>query len=302
LDGLIFSKAVADTVMEGSMALKNLDFTDKAAMISAISEASAFIRAKTTKQPEIALVLGSGLGALAERLENAVVIPFADIPHFPAPTVAGHTGTLFIGELAGRCVAVMQGRVHYYEGYDTQTITFPVRVFAKLGIKSIILTNACGGVNKHFTPGNLMIIEDHLSNFCPSPLRGVNLDEFGERFIDMSQAYAPEYIALAVKTAKELDIAIQKGVYGYWQGPTYETAAEIRAYMALGADVVGMSTVAEAIVAKHCGMKILGISCITNMTCIYSKNGTNHEEVIEMGRLTADSFIKLLTGIIKKME
>jgi purine-nucleoside phosphorylase len=270
-------------------------------MTAAIKEAAAYISARTAKKPEIALVLGSGLGAFVERLVNADVIPFEDIPHFPRSTVPGHGGKIFIGEFEGRCIAVMQGRAHYYEGYDTQDIGFPVRVFASLGIKSIVLTNACGAVNEHFSPGDIMVIEDHLSFFCPSPLRGPNLDEFGERFVDMSGAYTPAYIEAAEKAANALNITIQKGVYGYWQGPTYETAAEIRAFQAMGADVVGMSTVAEAIVARHCGMKILGLSCITNMTCIYSKEGTSHEEVMEMGRLMADKFTALLTKVIPQL-
>jgi len=278
-----------------------MDHTGKESIIAAIREAAGYIRTKTAKKPAIALVLGSGLGAFAECLVNADIIPFDDIPNFPRSGVAGHGSKLYIGELEGIPVAVMQGRAHYYEGYDTQTITFPIRVLALLGIKSIVLTNACGAVNKHFSPGDIMIIEDHLSFFCPSPLRGINLDDFGERFVDMSAAYTPAYIETAEKAAKELNIKIQKGVYGYWHGPTYETAAEIRAFMALGADVVGMSTVAEAIVARHCGMKILGLSCITNMTCIYSKSGTSHEEVMEMGRLTADRFIALLTKIIPRL-
>ena len=278
-----------------------MDHADKESVMAAIREAAGYISAKTAKKPVIALVLGSGLGAFAECLANADIIPFDDIPNFPRSGVAGHGSKLYIGELEGIPVAVMQGRAHYYEGYDTQTITFPIRVLALLGIKSVVLTNACGAVNKHFSPGDIMIIEDHLSFFCPSPLRGINLDDFGERFVDMSAAYTPAYIETAEKAAKELNIKIQKGVYGYWHGPTYETAAEIRAFMALGADVVGMSTVAEAIVARHCGMKILGLSCITNMTCIYSKSGTSHEEVMEMGRLTADRFIALLTKIIPRL-
>ena len=281
--------------------MQNLDFTNKAAVLAAITEAADFIRGKSKKQPEIAIVLGSGLGAFAERLENADVIPFEDIPHFPRSTVEGHGGKLCIGTISGRCVAVMQGRVHYYEGYDTQMITLPVRIFQKLGITRIVLTNACGAVSKHFSPGDLMLIEDHLSLFCPSPLRGANLDEMGERFVDMSHAYTREYIEIAEKTAEKLHIKTQKGVYAYWHGPTYETAAEIRAFMALGADVVGMSTVPEAIVAKHCGMKILGLSCVTNMTCIYNTTGTNHEEVMEMGRRGADKFILLLTNIISML-
>lgn len=195
----------------------------------------------------------------------------------------------------------MQGRYHYYEGYDTQTLTFPIRVFHKLGIKSVILTNACGGVNKHFKAGELMIIEDHISNFCPSPLRGAHLEELGPRFSDMSQAYDREYIEMAEDCAKELNLKVQKGVYAFWHGPTYETPAEIRAYMALGADVVGMSTVGETAVAVNCGMRVLGISCITNMTSVISKGKTSHEEVIEMGKKVADSFIRLLSSVLERM-
>lgn len=283
------------------MKLKNLDFTDEKEMMKAINSATDFIKSKTSRKVTIALVLGSGLGEFVENLKNVEIIQYEDIPHFPTPTVSGHGGKLFIGEISGKCVAVMQGRNHYYEGYDTQTITFPIRVFAKLGIKSIILTNACGGVNKHFSPGDLMIIEDHISNFCPSPLRGANLDEFGPRFVDMSRAYTPEYVELAQKCATDLDMKVQTGVYAYWTGPTYETAAEIRAYMALGADVVGMSTVAETTIACHSGMKVLGISCITNMTCIISKGVTDHEEVMMMGKKVASKFTKLLTKVLQEM-
>ncbi len=279
----------------------NLDYMDKAFMQKAIGEAADFIKAKITEQPEIALVLGSGLGAFAEELSDAVVIDFETIPYFPKPTVEGHGGKLFIGKLEGKCVLVMQGRYHYYEGYDTQTLTFPVRVFSKLGIGNILLTNACGGVNKHFKAGQLMIIEDHISNFCPSPLRGAHLDEFGPRFTDMSEPYDREYIKLAEECADELGIKVQKGVYAFWHGPTYETPAEIRAYMALGADVVGMSTVGETAVAINCGMRVLGISCITNMTSVISKSKTSHEEVMEVGRQVASSFISLLTAFVKRI-
>jgi purine-nucleoside phosphorylase len=277
------------------------DLMDKEAFTQAIQEAVLHIQSRAAQKPEIGLILGSGLGVLAEQVEGAVHIPFEDIPNFPIPTTAGHSGKLIIGTISGKCVAVMQGRVHYYEGYDTRAITFPVRVLAGLGIETIILTNACGGVNKHFSPGELMVIEDHLSLFCPSPLRGPNMDEFGVRFVDMSKTYTPNLVQLALDTAKTQGLKIQKGVYGYWQGPTYETAAEIRAFMALGADVVGMSTVPEAIVARHCGLKILGLSCITNMTCIYAANGTSHEEVIEMGKRVANDFITLLKTIISRM-
>ena len=280
------------------MVKKSEIIAEKAAMSKAIIDAVQFIRDKTDKKPDIGIVLGSGLGPLAEQAEDAVIIPFDDIPNFPAPTIEGHAGNLIIGRLSGRNVAVMQGRAHYYEGYDTATITLPVRVLKSLGIQTLILTNACGGVSKHFAPGELMVIEDHLSYFCPSPLRGANLDEFGERFLDMSTTYTPELVELALNKAKKLGIKLQKGVYGYWHGPTYETAAEIRGYIALGADVVGMSTVPEAIVARHCGLKVLGISCVTNMTCIYGSGKTSHEEVIEMGQKTADSFAKLVSAVV----
>ncbi len=279
----------------------NLDYMDKSFMMNAINEASSFILSKISKKPEIALVLGSGLGEFANNIENAVVINFEEIPYFPKPTVEGHGGKIFIGNIEGKTVLVMQGRYHYYEGYDTQTLTFPIRVFSKLGIESIILTNACGGINKHFKPGDLMIIDDHISNFCPSPLRGAHLDEFGPRFTDMSKAYDKEYISIAEKCADELNIKIQKGVYAFWHGPSYETPAEIRAYMALGADVVGMSTVPETAVAVNCGMRVLGISCITNMTSAISNSVTSHEEVIEMGKKGAKKFIELITLILKQI-
>jgi len=284
-----------------AMVEMNLDYMDKDFMLKAIQEAADFIKGKISKQPMIAMILGSGLGAFADELKEPVVISFEEVPYFPRPTVEGHGGKLFIGELEGKCVLVMQGRFHYYEGYDTQTLTFPVRVFAKLGIENIVLTNACGGVNKHFKAGQLMIIEDHISNFCPSPLRGAHLDEFGPRFTDMSQAYDKEFIQMAEQCAEELDIKVQKGVYAFWHGPSYETPAEIRAYMALGADVVGMSTVGETAVAVNCGMRVLGISCITNMTSVISKGKTSHEEVIEVGRRVAASFISLLTAFVKKL-
>lgn len=279
----------------------NLDYMDKDFMQDAIAKAAGFIEEKMKVTPMIAMVLGSGLGAFAKELKDPVIIDFEEIPFFPKPTVEGHGGKLFIGELEGKYVLVMQGRYHYYEGYDTQTLTFPVRVFAKLGIKNIVLTNACGGVNKHFKAGQLMIIEDHISNFCPSPLRGAHLEELGPRFTDMSQAYDREFIELAEECAGELGIQVQKGVYAFWHGPSYETPAEIRAYMALGADVVGMSTVGETAVAVNCGMRVLGISCITNMTSAISKSKTSHEEVMEMGRRVADSFISLLTAFVRKL-
>lgn len=283
------------------MKIKNLDFTDELAMMQAINDTVQYIQSKTNKKPEIAIILGSGLGDYAYQLKNADIIPYEDIPNFPKSTVVGHSGNLFIGELNGKCVAIMQGRNHYYEGYDTQTITLPVRVFKVLGVHSIILTNACGAVNKHFSPGDIMLIDDHIANFCPNPLRGAHLHEFGPRFTDMSRPYNKEYIELAKKCAVDIGINVHTGIYGYWHGPTYETAAEVRAYAALGADVVGMSTVAENIIAVNCGMKVLGISCITNMTCIHTTGITSHDEVVEVISQISNKLTQLLSDVVKSI-
>ena len=283
------------------MKIQNLDFTDAEAMMSALKETVDYIQRRTSRIPQIAMILGSGLGDYAAQLEHADIIPYEEIPNFPRPTVSGHSGKLFIGEVSGTCVAVMQGRNHYYEGYDTQTITFPVRVMRMLGAESLILTNACGAVSRHFVPGDLMIIENHLAHFCPPPLRGAHLEELGPRFTDMSRPYDPEYIRLAQRCAEEMGIRIQQGVYGYWPGPTYETAAEVRAYGTLGADVVGMSTVAEDMVAVNCGMRVLGISCITNMTCIHTKGTTSHHEVMEVMDRISEKTVGLLNRIVKEM-
>ena len=283
------------------MKITNLDFTDANAMMQAINQTTQFIRSKTDMKPQVALILGSGLGAYAEQLKDAVVIPYEDIPNFPRPTVTGHAGKLYFGKVGGKCVVIMQGRMHYFEGYETQTITFPIRVFKKLGVESLILTNACGAVSKHLAPSDLMIIENHIANFCPPPLRGAHLEEFGPRFTDMSRPYAPEYIELAKKCADELGIRLQRGVYGYWPGPSFETAAEIHAYAALGADVVGMSTVAENMVAVNCGIKVLGISCVTNMTCIHTDGITDHDDVLAVVSQVADKLLMLLNKVIERM-
>ena len=283
------------------MKRERLDFMDKQALREAIHQAGTYIRARVSDMPEIAVVLGSGLGVFADQLQNATEISFAEIPGFPPMTVEGHTGKLLFGELSGKKVMVMQGRYHYYEGYEVQEITLPIRVMGYLGIKSLVLTNACGGVNESFSPGDLMVIEDHLSLFCPSPLRGSHLEEMGPRFTDMSEAYHRPYVALAQQCAADNGIPLQKGVYAYWTGPTYETAAEVRAYKALGADVVGMSTVSETVVAVNQGIKVMGISAITNMTCAISKGKTSHEEVMEMGQKIAGNFALLLTEVIKQM-
>ena len=283
------------------MKIQNLDFTDGEMMMAALKETVAYIQSRTKKVPQVAMILGSGLGDYANQLQNVDIIPYEDIPNFPRPTVSGHSGRLFIGEVSGKCVAVMQGRNHYYEGYDTQTITFPVRVLRMLGADSLVLTNACGAVSKHFTPGDLMIIENHLAHFCPPPLRGAHLEELGPRFTDMSRPYDLDYIQLARRCADELGIKVQQGVYGYWPGPTYETAAEVRAYAVLGADVVGMSTVAEDMVAVNCGMRVLGLSCVTNMTCIHTTGVTSHDGVIEVMDKISNTIIRLLNRILMEI-
>ena len=231
-----------------------------------VQEAAAYIKEKLNgRKPEIAITLGSGLGDLAEQLTDAVQIPYGDIPHFPVSTVAGHKGQFVVGKLEGREVLCMQGRFHYYEGYDLKQVTLPVRVMKLLGIGTLIVTNAAGGINTGFRPGNLMLIEDHLNLTGENPLIGENLEAFGERFFDMTVAYDREYRTLAENLAAELDIPLQKGVYAWLTGPNYETPAEIRYLRTIGADAVGMSTVPEVLVARHCGLRVCGISCITNL-------------------------------------
>lgn len=283
------------------MRIQNLDFMDADSMRAALKESADFIRSKTPLVPQTVIVLGSGLGQYAQQVEDAVIIPYEDIPHFPRPTVSGHSGRLVLGRIGKKAVAVMQGRNHYYEGYDTQTITFPIRVFKTLGAENLILTNACGAVNGDLRPGDLMLIEDHIAHFCPSPLRGAHLEELGPRFSDMSQPYYRPFIQTALACGEKLGIPLARGVYGYWPGPTYESPAEVRVYQTLGADVVGMSTVAEDIVAVNCGIKVLGISCITNMTCIHSHGVTSHEEVITVMDQIADTFLRLLNAVLAEI-
>lgn len=228
-------------------------------------ETASFIKRIIKETPEIAIVLGSGLGPLADEIENKVEIDYKDVPNFPVTTVEGHAGKFVYGILENRRVIAMKGRFHHYEGYDVSQIVFPVRVFKMLGINNLIVTNASGGINRSFRPGDLMIIKDHISFFAPSPLRGKNIDEFGLRFPDMCKAYNPKLVEICKKAASDVGVDVKEGVYAFTQGPMYETPAEIRALGILGADAVGMSTVPEVIAARHANMNILGISCITNM-------------------------------------
>lgn len=266
-----------------------------------IQAAVEFIVSRTDQKPEIALVLGSGLGMLASRIERAVRIPYHEIPHFPVSTVEGHAGELVIGELAGRTVVAMNGRFHLYEGYSPQQVTMPVRVMQRLGAKTLVVTNAAGGINTSYKPGDLMIISDHLNMQFRHPLIGPNDDAFGVRFPDMSAAYTPRLRELAKKVATEQGVAHQEGVYVGLTGPSYETPAEIRMFRLLGADAVGMSTVAEVLIARHAGMEVLGISCISNMAAGILPQPLSHIEVMETTERVKESFARLVLGVLPQI-
>ena len=267
-----------------------------------IVESADYIKSKINETPQIGLILGSGLGVLADEIENPIKISYDEIPNFPVSTVEGHKGQLVIGKLEGKTVIAMQGRFHYYEGYTMKDITFPVRVMKELGIETIFVTNAAGGSNKDFKPGDLMIITDHINLGGYNPLIGKNDDRLGVRFPDMSSAYNREYIDIAKKCAKELDINIKEGVYAFFTGPVYETPAEVRMARILGADAVGMSTVPEVIVASHSNLKVIGISCITNMAAGILDQPLNHEEVIETTQKVKSEFLSLVKSIVSEIE
>lgn len=270
-------------------------------LVEKIRESSEFIKKQITIEPEVGLILGSGLGVLADEIEDAVKISYHDIPNFPVSTVEGHKGQLVIGSLEGKKVIAMQGRFHYYEGYSQQEVTFPVRVMKALGVKKMIVTNAAGGVNTSFEPGDLMIIDDHINFMFDNPLIGPNHEELGVRFPDMSQSYSKELVGKAEKVAKELQIDVKNGVYAAFTGPVYETPAEIRMIRTIGGDAVGMSTVPEVIAANHAGIKVLGISCITNMAAGILPQPLSHAEVIETTNLVQAKFLSLVKGIVKEL-
>lgn len=265
-----------------------------------IDEAAAKVLAVCGKA-DIGVILGSGLGDYAEALEDAVKLPYSEIPGFPRSTVEGHAGMWCCGTLHGKRVVMMQGRFHYYEGYGMKDVTLPVRVMQKIGVKTLIVTNAAGGVNLGYHPGELMVIGDMFSMTAQNPLIGPNLDAFGPRFPDMSCAFDKELRALAHECANEQGFALREGVYAQMTGPTYETPAEIRMLRTLGADAVGMSTVPEVIVARHGGLRVLGISCITNMAAGILDQPLNHAEVTETANRVKGQFRSLLDGIIEKM-
>lgn len=260
--------------------------------------ATRVIRSRISVEPRIALVLGSGLGGFADDFEEAVGIPYEDIPGFVRSTAQGHAGRLVIGKIDSVPVLAMQGRVHYYEGYSLEEVTFPVRTFGLLGVKTLVLTNAAGGINVQLTQGALMVISDHLNLMGVNPLRGANDERFGPRFPDMSTVYSPELQELVVDEAKAIGVEVRRGIYGALSGPSYETPSEIHLLRNLGADAVGMSTVPEAIVARHMGLEVLGISCITNMAAGISDTPINHEEVMETGNRVRETFAELLQRVI----
>lgn len=263
--------------------------------------AAKFIHKQTKLRPKIALVLGSGLGAFADEFADAKKIPYEKIPHFPQSTAIGHAGQLVLGKVDGVEVAGMQGRVHLYEGYSPQQVVFPVRVFSRMGVKAVIITNAAGGVNLNYSAGALVAIRDHINLQGVNPLMGPNDDRFGMRFPDMTQAYDPEFRKFVADAGKKLKMTLHEGVYLALSGPNYETPSEIHAFRTLGADLVGMSTVPEVLAARHAGIRVLGISCVTNMAAGVTGQALTAEEVFETGARVKNEFIALLKAVIPKI-
>jgi purine-nucleoside phosphorylase len=267
-------------------------------VLAQLGDAVRFVRRRAPLQPSIGLVLGSGLGAFAQSLSDATALPYSEIPHFPASTAIGHKGELVIGRSRGVPVAVMSGRVHYYEGYTPEQVVFPVRVLGRLGVKILVLTNAAGSVNPDFKPGDLMLIEDHINYMGTNPMIGPNDEELGPRFFDVSDAYDPELRRIAEQACLNAGATVRKGVYIAFSGPSYETPAEIRMARTLGADAVGMSTVPEVLAARHMGTRCLGISCITNMAAGVIKKKLDHREVLEVGERSRGALLEVLAEVI----
>jgi purine-nucleoside phosphorylase len=260
--------------------------------------AAQFVLSQTGQRPEIALVLGSGLGGFAEELTEAVRIPFDEIPHYPRPSAEGHAGRLVIGKVGGVPIAAMQGRVHLYEGHSPKDVVFPMRVFGRMGIRAGILTNAAGGISPKLKPGCLVVLQDHVNLQGTNPLSGPNDARFGVRFVDMTKAYCQEYRDIALAEGSHLCLDIFEGVYAALHGPSYETPAEIRYLRTIGADMVGMSTAAEVTVARHMGIKVLAISCVTNMAAGITGQAISHEEVLDTGERIKGQFVALLRAVI----
>jgi purine-nucleoside phosphorylase len=278
---------------------------DKFISLAEIDQIAQVARKRIPGQPRIALILGSGLGSLAEAVQDSVVIPYGELPNWPVSTVIGHEGSLVVGKLHQHEVIVMQGRVHYYEGYSMDQVTLPVRVMQRLGVEYLIVTNAAGAVNPEFEPGDLMLITDHLNLIGmagPNPLRGPNFDELGPRFPDMSQAYDRQLAQLARSVAQDQGVLLREGVYVGLAGPSFETPADLRFLRAIGVDAVGMSTVPEVTVAKHGGQRVLGISGISNKANLDGNTITTHEEVLEAGKIMVPKFITVIEGVLDRLE
>jgi purine-nucleoside phosphorylase len=263
--------------------------------------AAQFIFAKTELRPKIALVLGSGLGAFADEFADATKIPYAEIPHFPRSTAIGHAGKLVVGNVGNIAVAGMQGRVHLYEGYSAKEVAFPIRVFARMGVKAVILTNAAGGIKREFVQGQLVVIKDHINLQGANPLTGSNDERFGPRFPDMTVAYDRRFREMTVGEGNRNHIGLYEGIYAALPGPSYETPAEIRYLRTIGADLIGMSTVPEVIAARHSDMRVLGISCVTNAAAGILDQPLDHKEVLETGERVRGQFIALLKSVIPRI-
>jgi purine-nucleoside phosphorylase len=268
---------------------------------TAADSAAQLILSRTSLRPKIGLVLGSGLGAFADSLTDAARVPYAEIPSFPQSTAIGHAGRMVVGNAGSVAVAAMQGRVHLYEGYSAREITFPIRVFARMGIRAVILTNAAGGMNLSYSQGALVLIRDHINLQGTNPLIGHNDDRFGPRFPDMTSAYDPQYRAIAKEEARNLNLILEEGIYAALPGPSYETPAEIDYLRRIGADLVGMSTVAEVIAARHMGLKVLAISCVTNMAAGILDQPLSHSEVMETGERVKSTFEALLRAVLPRI-
>src|SRR5579871_3401190 len=271
-------------------------------LYSQAQSAAEYIRSKVSFRPEIAIILGSGLGNFASQVKNPTIIPYADIPNFPQSTVVGHSGKLVLGTIAGIPIAVMQGRVHAYEGYSMAQVTFPTRVLALLGVQQLIVTNAAGGINTRYGQGAIVAISDHINLTGTNASLGPNDPRFGQRFFDMSAAYSPALLKLAIAEAGKQGWTLDEGVYLAVLGPSYETPAEIRSFRTLGADLVGMSTVHEVIVARHMGIDVLGISLVTNLAAGVSDGVIHHEEVMDIGRRVESQFTGLLTALVPQID
>lgn len=270
-------------------------------MLEKLEETVAFVRQRTASRPTVGVILGSGLGQLVERMEDATAIDYCDVPHFPAPTVAGHAGRMVFGRIGKVDVVAMQGRFHYYEGHDMRTVAYPTAFMKQFGVRTLIVSNSAGGINRDFTPGDLMLITDHINLFATNPLIGLNDERLGPRFPDMTEAYSPRLIGIADSAAGEMGLKFRRGVYAGLSGPCYETAAEIRYLAHGGADAVGMSTVPEVIAARYLGLEVLGISCITNMATGIATVKHAHEEVVRIANEASERFCTVVAATIARL-